>query len=336
MQVAPDGKIYVAKNNRNFLGVIPNPNAEVSGNPDDPFFAFYRDNSFGLGNKTSQQGLPNFVKARPLDFKTSDVCLFTESFFTFEDSLAVDSVRWNFDDVGSGALNTDRGFRVSHFFSQAGQYCVSAQVFKCGVSTFIFKCVNVARCTLTELVYSANCQDLSVQFDLISTEPIKTQTWDFGDPASGGANTSTLRNPIHTFSRAGSFRVRVDIEYTNGFKETLETEIYLYPPLQVELGEDIYFCNQIFNSFTLNAFQENATYRWQDGSINPSFTVTQPGKYWVEVRRDSCVVSDTIVIEEFQFELEDDKLLCLGETYLIDASKAQAEKYLWSDGSANP
>jgi PKD domain len=37
--------------------------------------------------------------------------------------------------------------------------------------------------------------------------PIVAWTWDFGDPASGAANTSTLQNPQHQFSAYGVYHV---------------------------------------------------------------------------------------------------------------------------------
>ncbi|WP_378015678.1 GEVED domain-containing protein [Adhaeribacter terreus] len=60
--------------------------------------------------------------------------------------------------------------------------------------------------------YTANmgsiCQG-SVQFYDASQNGATSWYWDFGDPASGAANTSTLQNPIHTYSTtaAGSYDV---------------------------------------------------------------------------------------------------------------------------------
>ncbi|HEV7668037.1 MAG TPA: IPT/TIG domain-containing protein [Thermoanaerobaculia bacterium] len=36
-------------------------------------------------------------------------------------------------------------------------------------------------------------------------------TWNFGDPASGAANTSTLQNPVHVFSAAGLYTVTLTV-----------------------------------------------------------------------------------------------------------------------------
>ncbi|KAA6435710.1 hypothetical protein FOE74_07140 [Rufibacter glacialis] len=53
LQLGPDGRIYVARNNSNWLGVIRNPNA--LGPACD-----YKDSGINLGTQKSALGLPNF------------------------------------------------------------------------------------------------------------------------------------------------------------------------------------------------------------------------------------------------------------------------------------
>ncbi|RYF88981.1 MAG: hypothetical protein EOO03_07105, partial [Chitinophagaceae bacterium] len=57
---------------------------------------------------------------------------------------------------------------------------------------------------------SSGCADQSVQFTDVtsSAKPTYRWYWDFGDPASGAANTSNLQNPVHTFSGPGTYQVR--------------------------------------------------------------------------------------------------------------------------------
>ncbi|MHA6249732.1 hypothetical protein ACXYMU_17445 [Pontibacter sp. CAU 1760] len=53
LQVAPDGKLYVARQNNYYLGVISNPNAKGKAST-------YTDDGFHLGKQKSDLGLPNF------------------------------------------------------------------------------------------------------------------------------------------------------------------------------------------------------------------------------------------------------------------------------------
>ncbi len=51
-----------------------------------------------------------------------------------------------------------------------------------------------------------NCSQYSFTTDICSN----TFSWNFGDPASGASNTSTLQNPTHTFSAPGTYTVTVN------------------------------------------------------------------------------------------------------------------------------
>ena len=53
---------------------------------------------------------------------------------------------------------------------------------------------------------------LEVTFDSRpSTGPVVARAWDFGDPASGADNASTLARPIHTFTDDGTYAVTLTV-----------------------------------------------------------------------------------------------------------------------------
>jgi gliding motility-associated-like protein len=43
--------------------------------------------------------------------------------------------------------------------------------------------------------------------------------WNFGDPASGSANTSTLANPVHAFTSQGTYTVKLIFDYSCGARD---------------------------------------------------------------------------------------------------------------------
>lgn len=51
----------------------------------------------------------------------------------------------------------------------------------------------------------------SVQFTDTSNPPPASWAWNFGDPASGANNTSTLQNPTHVFSAVGTYSVTLTV-----------------------------------------------------------------------------------------------------------------------------
>ncbi len=53
--------------------------------------------------------------------------------------------------------------------------------------------------------------------------------WDFGDPASGAANTSSLQNPSHIFFSSGSYVVTLTITSSNGCMHTTTSTTSINP-----------------------------------------------------------------------------------------------------------
>jgi gliding motility-associated-like protein len=87
------------------------------------------------------------------------------------------------------------------------------------------------------------------------------------------------------------------VEATN-FMGTFRDSIlvnYQSPP-EVNLGERANLCNN--EELMLDAKQLTlaTTYLWQDGSIAPTFTVQEPGIYWVEVSNTCGTVRDSITV----------------------------------------
>ncbi|EAY28994.1 T9SS type B sorting domain-containing protein [Microscilla marina] len=148
-----------------------------------------------------------------------------------------------------------------------------------------------------------------------------TYLWDDGSTLPFKVVTQNGWYKVEVSFKACAVRDSVFIEYTS--------------PPSVNLGADQILCND--ESLLLNATSAGATYEWQDGSTNPTFTITQSGKYWVAVKKGDCIVSDTINVEYrlVGFSLGQDRVLCEGATEFIDAYQVGAT-YVWQDGSTKP
>ena len=106
--------------------------------------------------------------------------------------------------------------------------------------------------------------------------------------------------------------------------------------LTIDLGTDMTLCEN--QTTVLDAFTADATYLWQDGSTNPTFTVTSPGTYSVEVTSvNGCTTTDSINVDFdiLTIDLGTDMTLCENQTTVLDAFTPGAT-YLWQDGSTNP
>lgn len=120
LQLAPDGKIYVAEQGKNSLGVINQPN--LSGTA-----CSFNTAQIGLSGKTCRLGLPNFASyhfnSAPMINYMVD-CDNLSVTFSINGSSFLDSVKWNFGDPASGANNISSLGSPSHIFSSSGIYNV--------------------------------------------------------------------------------------------------------------------------------------------------------------------------------------------------------------------
>ncbi len=101
----------------------------------------------------------------------------------------------------------------------------------------------------------------------------------------------------------------------------------------LNIGNDTTLC--FGDSLLLNTGIPFGNHVWQDGSANSTFWVTQPGAYWVNVSFGPCVGGDTILINYenvLPFSLGNDTSFCFGDSILLNASAANASKYIWNTG----
>jgi hypothetical protein len=103
---------------------------------------------------------------------------------------------------------------------------------------------------------------------------VLNRSWNFGDPASGTANTSAQNAPSHLFQAAGTYTIKL-ITYYNCYSDTAVTSVTIgasAPTLNVAGTYTI--CKGQSTTYTASGAN---TYSWSTGSINPVITVTPTG-----------------------------------------------------------
>jgi len=129
----------------------------------------------------------------------------------------------------------------------------------------------------------------------------------------------------------GNYSVTVT---ANGCSRTDAITIDTWPAPTVDLGADVTLCPG--TPITLDATLSGATYTWQDGSTNPTFTTNTAGTYSV-TRTDGngCISTDAINVNydaPTPIDLGNDVVLCQGDVITLDATVAGAT-YAWSTGA---
>ncbi|ARN77408.1 hypothetical protein BST97_05095 [Nonlabens spongiae] len=97
-----------------------------------------------------------------------------------------------------------------------------------------------------------SCLGDPAQFSASSPDSILSIEWNFGDPASGNDNTSTLINPEHTFTTTGDFTVTAEI--TTAFGVTIQSiTVSVFPDVVVNPFQDSFtVCNEGFEIGTFD------------------------------------------------------------------------------------
>ncbi len=161
------------------------------------------------------------------------------------------------------------------------------------------------------------CVGDSLQFN-INADSISTFLWQ--DSSTLSTYTSKTSDTLY-------------LEVANGHcksYDTLVLDVYDYPT--VDLGPDTLICDGL--NYVLDATWNNATYLWQDGTLNPILSANNTGLYWVEVDNKGCKTSDSVQIILSSGPTPDlgpDQTFCEGDSILLQPGIWAL--YLWNTGS---
>ena len=99
---------------------------------------------------------------------------------------------------------------------------------------------------------------------------------------------------LHFGLNASDVVIGIEITFlsTLGSPDLAGVYIISEKPCGINLGNDVTLC--LGETLLLDATTLNATYNWQDNSINPTFVVSQEGVYWVVIENNNCTMTDTI------------------------------------------
>jgi PKD repeat protein len=191
---------------------------------------------------TTQDGCSNsitkpvFVIPRPVvAFTTSGpACLGATVQFT-DNSLpvfgSIHSWTWDFGDGTTTTIVEPASPNITHIYSSSGTFNVTLTVVtSSNCSSSITNHVIIQPNPTANFIYSSSrCEMSPMQFTNTSQtnggSPITQWLWNFNDPGSGLNNTSTLQDPIHSFSANGSFNVRLIVTNENGCVDSITKPI---------------------------------------------------------------------------------------------------------------
>jgi PKD repeat protein len=205
---------------------------------------------------------------------------------------------WNFGDGTSQTVNFPSAGTITHIYANAGTFNVSLTVKtsdSCSSSTS--KIITISPKPSAAFTFTGGCQDAAVAFHDISNgngAAITGRMWDFGDPASGAGNYSTLANPTHIYTLAGTYTVELIVTTSLGCSDTITQTVTIAPPPFVNFSS-IAGCNgdtTIFNSSSFVNMATTVSWLWQFGDGQTS---TLPDPVHVYASSGTYTVTLTIV-----------------------------------------
>ncbi|HRN79454.1 MAG TPA: PKD domain-containing protein [Ferruginibacter sp.] len=190
---------------------------------------------------------------------------------------------WNY---GDGVIETLTTAPFIHTYNSPGNYTVELTVTDSEGCTD--KAVTTTPVTVSRPRAAFNspdsltCPERTVRFMSNSSGPSLRFEWDFGD-----GNTSTLRNPIHSYLTDGTFDVKLVVTDRYGCTDSITKPSYIRivtPQADFMASDTIGTCPPLVVSFT-NQSQNYTRWSWDFGdntssnALNPSHFYAIPGVY---------------------------------------------------------
>lgn len=128
-------------------------------------------------------------------------------------------------------------------------------------------------------------QNFSVIGCVSSGYSLSSMTWNFGDPASGAANTSTLTNPFHAFSSLGTYTTSLILNWScGGGTDTLKQVVIINQPCLTVTSTSITCASLGSATAVATGGLGPYSYTWMpSGQTGPVATGLSPGSYTVTV-----------------------------------------------------
>lgn len=239
-----------------------------------------------------------FIHASPAalfqmsDVRCSNSPVYFEDLSSVPDSYIVEW-HWSFGDGSDTTIYFPGNPDVEHTYLTDGTYFVSLSALSADSCHDHFtQLIIINKSPIALFDHEGNCNNLGTQFTDNSSPagglPIISWAWDFGDPQSGPANTSSLQNPVHVYENAGTYEVLLEVTNADGCADTIAHLVNIYEGAAVDFVSEN-ACHTHATQFSVDPQNTDTLaillYEWDFGDgtfssqMNPTHIYDDPGVY---------------------------------------------------------
>jgi|GEM_PF-1716243 len=174
------------------------------------------------------------------------------------------------------------------------------------------------------VIEASGCYDGVYNFSLQNAGSYSGVTWDFGDPASGAANSSVLDNPTHVFSAPGTYQVTAVVSYYIGSPVSTNYTVVVQAEPDLIPYDSVLECAGSSRVIEVEGIWDS--YQWSNGAVTQSIVVSASGVYSVSATdSNGCIVADTVVaVFDNTTVFETDTTFCNGSSIVFDGQVISA------------
>ncbi|HRH65297.1 MAG TPA: PKD domain-containing protein [Bacteroidia bacterium] len=213
---------------------------------------------------------------------------------SFTNTSAASSIyNWNFGDPSSGTDNTSSIENPSHVYNATGTYTIVLTTGIPGCDSTHSQTVTIAQ-PQADFSISDTVVCLNDTIHFANTGTSGVFNWNFGDPASGVANSSAVANPYHVFSGPGTYTVSLTVS-VGTCNDVISKNVRVRIPPQVSfITPDRQACDTPFTVSFSDTTSGLTGWSWVFGDIssgsldssnlqNPSHTYHSFGNYSINL-----------------------------------------------------
>lgn len=307
LQLAPNKKIYVARNKLNYISTINNPDIIGLGSN-------FIENGFSLGNKISYFGLPAFITSFfDVSFNYYNNCFGEQTNFFMPNIPNSTSISWNFGDTLS-TDNFSNSSQPNHQFTQIGTYTVTLTVttttnsktFSRPVTIYAIpqpiQPVDYSLCE--EEANSATFNLNNKDNEILGTQSAADYQISYHSSIEDAENNdNNLPSNYTNTSNPQIIYARMQAGNELTCYKIVTFSLISNPKPELEPNEELFYCLNYYpdpvtlNTGSLNPSQ-NLTYLWSNGETTESIEVNEIGEYSViATNQFNCSTSRTITVK---------------------------------------